>query len=263
MTDDPEAAFDQAKPSPFDWKAFSRNTWLIVVAGIVFPPVGMVLTWLKPGWSNRTKWIATGLFGLLLIGRMQAKPETPVGDESPSVSADAPEAESRSVAADAESPLREPAREPPIGKKAANYSQSSEKPRLDNDFMTEWPPIKTSRKQPVDMTKVFEIRVGMTPEDIEELLGEPHEIVRGLLKATPFTPRKETARWTYRGKVKDDFIMVGMTNGAVDAGGAVGWDFEKGFDDSAGEDKKRMAQHYAAFLKRGGKPPFNANNMPK
>lgn len=56
----------------FDWKAFSRKTWVVVVSGIFLPPIGIILAWLKPDWSQKTKWIATGLMGLLLIGRFNA-----------------------------------------------------------------------------------------------------------------------------------------------------------------------------------------------
>jgi hypothetical protein len=45
----------------FDWKGLSQKTWVIVLAGLVIPPLGMMLTWLKPGWTTRTRWVATGL----------------------------------------------------------------------------------------------------------------------------------------------------------------------------------------------------------
>lgn len=66
----------------FDWKSFSQKTWVVAVSGILLPPVGIILAWLKPDWSNKTKWIATGLMGLLLVGRFNAanerKSEEPV-----------------------------------------------------------------------------------------------------------------------------------------------------------------------------------------
>jgi len=74
-----------ASVGAFDWRAFSQKTWLIVVAGILFPPVGIVLAWLKPGWTARTKWIATGLMGLLFIGQMNSPGETP---EKPGLESD-------------------------------------------------------------------------------------------------------------------------------------------------------------------------------
>ena len=58
-----------AHSSPsFDWKAFSRQTWVVIAAGLFVPPVGMALAWLKPEWTTKTKWIATGLMGLMLLG---------------------------------------------------------------------------------------------------------------------------------------------------------------------------------------------------
>ncbi len=57
----------QPSSSPaFDWKALSQNTWVIVLAGLLMPPVGMILTWLKPNWATRTKWIATGLMCIVI-----------------------------------------------------------------------------------------------------------------------------------------------------------------------------------------------------
>ena len=36
----------------------------------MLPPLGVFLSWQKPDWSPRVKWIATGLMGLLLLWRM-------------------------------------------------------------------------------------------------------------------------------------------------------------------------------------------------
>jgi len=89
MADGTNATADQTSTPSFDWKAFSRKTWVIVIGGILFPPVGMILTWLKPGWSTRTKWIATGVLGLLLIGRNQPTKDVSGQEEPASVSAEA------------------------------------------------------------------------------------------------------------------------------------------------------------------------------
>jgi len=96
MSDGHNAPYGQTSTSSFDWKGFSQKTWVIVIAGIVFPPVGMILTWLKPGWPTRTKWIATAVFGLLLIARNQATTEAPYQEEPSSASADVTKPESRS-----------------------------------------------------------------------------------------------------------------------------------------------------------------------
>jgi hypothetical protein len=242
----------------FEWKQFSRKAWVIAICGLIFPPLGIVLTWLKPGWSNRTKWIATAVLALMLIARMKAKQTAPDSEESPVATLQDVEVDSHShdsrVGRSRDSSVAT----------ATQDSRSSQKPSIDNHYITEWPAIKTSRKQPVDMTKVFEISMGMTADTVRNVLGEPHEIVRGIIKETPVTQERDTARWTYRGKIGDDFIMVGMTNGVVDSGGAAGWDFAKGFDDFAEvDDRKRMIQHYMAYLKRGGKPPFGMNHPPR
>ena len=83
--------FDQSKgssgkgASSFDWKAFSQKTWVIVLAGILLPLAGIVLAWIKPGWTKRTKWIATVLMGLVLVGRMRAREDVTGGDGSSAV----------------------------------------------------------------------------------------------------------------------------------------------------------------------------------
>lgn len=60
------------KSGSFDWKSFTQKTWVVAVSGILLPPVGIILAWLKPDWSRKTKWITTGLMGLLLVGRLNA-----------------------------------------------------------------------------------------------------------------------------------------------------------------------------------------------
>ena len=67
---------DQPKPTTFSWKEFGQRTWVVVVAGLVFPPLGIFLSWRKPDWTRRAKWIATGVMGLLLIGRLGEQSDT-------------------------------------------------------------------------------------------------------------------------------------------------------------------------------------------
>lgn len=50
-----------------DWRALSQKTWMIVLAGIFMPLLGMILTWLKPGWSTKTKWVATAGMCLMTL----------------------------------------------------------------------------------------------------------------------------------------------------------------------------------------------------
>jgi hypothetical protein len=61
---------NQQGSTPFDWKAFSQRTWVVVVSGLVFPPLGIFLSWRKTDWAPKAKWIATGLLSLLLLWRM-------------------------------------------------------------------------------------------------------------------------------------------------------------------------------------------------
>jgi hypothetical protein len=60
---------DQTETSSFNWQEFSQRTWVVVVSGLVFPPLGIFLSWRKPEWTPKAKWIATGLMGLLLLWR--------------------------------------------------------------------------------------------------------------------------------------------------------------------------------------------------
>lgn len=102
-----EAATDNSgSKSGFDWKGLSQKAWVIVLAGILFPPMGMVLAWLKPGWSTRSRWIATGLMGLLLIGRLSS-PEESQGPE---------QQQGEKVAAEPASEQRAPVDTPPHAK---------------------------------------------------------------------------------------------------------------------------------------------------
>lgn len=84
----------------FNWKALTQKTWVIVLAGLIVPPVGMVLAWLKPEWTTRTRVIATGLMLLMLLGRMGSRIEknaveknTSGGEEQASMSLTATEDE--------------------------------------------------------------------------------------------------------------------------------------------------------------------------
>ena len=141
---------------------------------------------------------------------------------------------------------------------------SSEKPAakaIDNDMMTISPVEKTGRNDDVAMTKVFEVKTGMTEDQVVNILGQPHEKQRTLIKATPLTKERDSEQWTYRGGHEEDMITLVIENGRVTMGGSVGWDFDKGFIGSPSE-KKRILEHYQQFIKDGGKPPFDADNPP-
>jgi hypothetical protein len=72
---------DQQETNPFNWNDFSQRTWVVVASGLIFPPLGIFLSWRKPDWSPKAKWIATGLMGLLLLWRMGGSEKT-VGPDS-------------------------------------------------------------------------------------------------------------------------------------------------------------------------------------
>jgi hypothetical protein len=127
-----------------DWKGIAGKTWVIVVAGLVLPPLGIILAWLKPEWSHRTKWIASSLMGLVLLGQFvgekkktaeqpsaeataTADADSPVAQAAAEtavpVSAEPPEADNHSAAAATERPRREPVREPPAEKEMSVASE--------------------------------------------------------------------------------------------------------------------------------------------
>lgn len=58
---------------PFDWKALSQSTWVVVLVAIILPPLGIVLAWLKPDWTTTSKWIATVIMGFLLVSRLSSQ----------------------------------------------------------------------------------------------------------------------------------------------------------------------------------------------
>lgn len=64
----------------FNWSEFGQRTWVVVVAGLVFAPLGIFLAWRKPDWTPKAKWIATGLMGLLFYGQFFNKPNAEVGN---------------------------------------------------------------------------------------------------------------------------------------------------------------------------------------
>lgn len=72
---------NQSDSTPFNWKEFSQRTWVVVVSGLVFPPLGIFLSWRKTDWAPKAKWIATGLMGLLFLGQIGAR-ERKDGTES-------------------------------------------------------------------------------------------------------------------------------------------------------------------------------------
>jgi hypothetical protein len=67
----------QSGSKSFDWKEFSQRTWVVITAGFLLPPLGVFLSWQKPDWSPRVKWIATGLMGVLTLFRIVQWPPFP------------------------------------------------------------------------------------------------------------------------------------------------------------------------------------------
>lgn len=66
----------------FNWNEFGQRTWVVVITGLVFAPVGIFLAWRKSDWTPKAKWIATGLMGLLFYGQFLNKPNADVDNTS-------------------------------------------------------------------------------------------------------------------------------------------------------------------------------------
>jgi hypothetical protein len=199
---------------------------LVATAIFIFFPLGLYLLWRHPTLrSQKWWWCAAALWSLIvLVGASR---------EESSQEASAPS-------------------KAPFPAEVADTSTG--------DFRSS--PIKKSgRRKPVDMTQVFRIKKGMTESQVTAILGEPHESQQMVIDSTPFSPRRLTATWTYRGDHKQDFILLGIEDGHVTEGGAEGWDIEKAFIGTPAE-KRRIIDHYMKYLKNGGTPPFDSLNPP-
>ena len=54
---------------------FYKKTWFIILALILFFPLGLVLMWTFSGWSKVPKWIVTGVFAFFIMAAVFSDPE--------------------------------------------------------------------------------------------------------------------------------------------------------------------------------------------
>ena len=54
---------------------FYKKTWFIILALILFSPLGLVLMWIFSGWSKVSKWIVTGVFAIFIMASAFSDPE--------------------------------------------------------------------------------------------------------------------------------------------------------------------------------------------
>lgn len=54
----------------FDWRSLIHKPWVIIATGYFLPLAAILLTWLTPSWTTKTKWISTGVLALLFFIRM-------------------------------------------------------------------------------------------------------------------------------------------------------------------------------------------------
>jgi hypothetical protein len=153
----------------FDWKAFSRKTWVVVVSGIFLPPIGIILAWLKPDWSQKTKWIATGLMGLLLIGRFNASTDE-ISEEPGRASQVSGEKESSGQRTDAEKAVGGAARQ------RDNIKEVSEANEASRQVVTQQEagkPYDGSAELPTGLTSAKGVKVGpnFSRKELREIAG--------------------------------------------------------------------------------------------
>jgi len=195
--------------SGFDWKAFSRKTWVIVVSGIVVPPVGIVLAWLKPDWSPKAKWIATGLMGLVLVGRMTGSPES----DSPSADAES-QVNSETVLAALPTGLT-----PPGGAKVGPAFDRKELSEIAGRI------IQSGIRPGWDLERVLAVLgkptrfmringfTGQTPETQKKVLDDPlvpPDVKQQMLKELVI------CTWSYTKDPGSYFITLGFNDGVLD-----------------------------------------------
>lgn len=170
-----------------DWKSFSRKTWVIILSGIFLPPVGILLAWLKPDWSQRTKWIATGLICFALFGRLNSSAEKQVED-SGTVSQVIDESETQ---------------------KATHTSEARATAAINGD-------------KELDLMLLLKVKLGMSESQVQSILGPPHQVNRPDLSAFPYF-EKQLETWTYNPD-KDNWAVLGFENGQLFQGGSGGYE---------------------------------------
>ena len=74
---------------------FYKKTWFIILALILFFPLGLVLMWIFSGWSKVPKWIVTGVFAFFIMAAVFSDPEeiddsVASGDKSTEEQAESP-----------------------------------------------------------------------------------------------------------------------------------------------------------------------------
>ena len=74
---------------------FYKKTWFIILALILFFPLGLVLMWTFSGWSKVPKWIITGVFAIFIMATAFSDPEeiddsVASGDKSTEEQAESP-----------------------------------------------------------------------------------------------------------------------------------------------------------------------------
>ena len=77
---------------------FYKKTWFIILALILFFPLGLVLMWIFSGWNKVPKWIVAGVFAIFIMASAFSDPEE-IDDSVAS--------EDKSTEEQAESPMEE------------------------------------------------------------------------------------------------------------------------------------------------------------
>lgn len=191
---------DQTESTSFNWKEFSQRTWVVVVSGLVFPPLGIFLSWRKTDWAPKAKWIATGLLSLLLFWRMGGS-EKKDRQEAGTASEVTAEVHQQSVEG---SPAVEPLTQPEV---SGSGSASGTKTRQ----TLSQGKVFTAKQIGQICKKAKEIKLGMTARQVGGVVGQPATQVMRFNSSETWDLHK----WSSAADPDDRFVWVTIEDDKV------------------------------------------------
>ena len=191
---------DQPESTAFDWKAFSQRTWVVVVSGLVFPPLGIFLSWRKTDWAPKAKWIATGLMGLLLLWRMGGSDKKDRQEAGATAQATA-EVQQKSAEG---SPAVEPSTQPEVsGSGSASGTKTWQTLSQGKVF--------TAKQIGQICEKSKEIKLGMSARQVGGVVGQPATQVMRFNEGETWDLHK----WSSAADPDDRFVWVTIEDDKV------------------------------------------------
>ena len=238
-----------------NWLEMLHTDWVIILSLLLLPPLGLVLLWLNPAWTSRTKWYFTGVTAFALMGLMLGKREkpsrvaatgnpesrTPEPSASVSPTGETEKTMAAAVQASAEKEAQTPASVPDV-----TESQVSVDPDPPQRKAQEEGPLPFAGHKPKEEYEaagrilVMQIKPGMSTQSVESLLGEP--TTREQIDLSQFTgngssatPAMEIMQWKYGVPADNCFITLSFTSGRLKDGGTAGYNIHKGFTTREGK----------------------------